>query len=389
MTIALFTAGFVIFGNTYLQTHNVSLTLIKDQIQGFIAGTLLGQKINDAVVGVPIQVEGVSYDRYAYGQLDDETQAVYDQLYDCIVNYKEKATLSTLDQEVLSQAYDAIMADYGNLFWVSGYKYNTYMRGDKVISLEVEPSYTMTEEERDDYQEIIDETVEDWLSDIYYDDSDYDKALYVFETLINNVDYDVSADHNQDIISVFVNNATVCQGYADAAWYLLDQLGIKSTIVTGQANNDNHAWNLVYLDGAYYYMDVTWGNGSYLGLDDSRESRINHAYFAMTTEQLLKNHTITMDIDLPECLSTADNYYVKNGLYFDYLDTAAVGKILANSMNRGDSQISIMFSDAEIYSQVFKYFFEEKHIKDYCPALGTIYYILDDQANVITVHWQE
>ena len=72
---------------------------------------------------------------------------------------------------------------------------------------------------------------------------------------MRTVNYDLNAENNQNIISVFLEGRTVCQGYACATKYLMDLLDIPCTIVTGTANGEPHAWNLIELDGAYYYMD--------------------------------------------------------------------------------------------------------------------------------------
>ncbi len=360
---------------------------IADRAIGKLTGNTAISGSGNTSVAEPVSVESVSYDRYAYQQLDSTTQGVYDQIYDCIINFKDKVSLTSYDENVLATAYEAMMADYGSLFWMRDYKYNTYKRGDSVVGLEFEPKYTMTQAERDDYQARIDEVAAEWLSGISSDASDYDKALYVFETLIDNVDYDTESEQNQNIISVFINKSTVCQGYADAAWYLLDKLGIKSTIVTGNANNQAHAWNLVYLDGAYYYMDVTWGNSRYLNLDNSTTKRVNYAYLAMTTQELTRTHTLGMSIEMPECVSTADNYFVKNGLYFNSFDANAIGSVLGDSYNRGDESISIKLADAALYSQVSQYFFDDQHISQYCRGLSTIYYLMDESVYVISVQW--
>ena len=214
----------------------------------------------DSMLQDAVMVESVSYDRYAYQQLTEEEQTTYDQIYSCIENYSDRITLSTKDKDVLANAYEAVLADYGGLFWINGYQYNTYTSNNNVVGLEFEPKYTMSEDQRDIYQATVDSVAADWLSGISPSASDFDKALYVFETLIEKVDYDTNSLENQNILSVFLYQSTVCQGYADAAWYLLDKLGISSTIITGTANNESHAWNLVHLDGAYYYMDVTWGS---------------------------------------------------------------------------------------------------------------------------------
>ena len=348
-----------------------------------IQSSLTNSMIGDAVI-----VESVSYDKYAYQQLDEEGKQTYDQIYDCIISFNNRITLSTKNKDVLANAYEAVMADYGNLFWVNGYQYNTYTNNGEVIGLEFEPKYSMTEEQKDVYQAKIDAVVNDWLSGISQSASDYDKALYVFETLIKNVDYDKDSIENQNILSVFIYKSTVCQGYADAAWYLLEQLGIKSTIITGTANNESHAWNLVYLDDAYYYMDVTWGNSKYLDSNNDTSGRINYAYFAMTTEEISQNHVITSSFEVPECLSNADNYFVHEGLYYDWFGVDSIGQRLYESYEAGEDEIALKFSNTDLYARVITYFFDEKHISDYCPDLQSVYYLLDEDSNVITVKWK-
>lgn len=341
----------------------------------------------DSMIADPVVVESVSYDKYVYQQLSEEEQITYDQIYDCITSFKKKVTVSTKDKDKLARAYEGVMADYGDLFWINGYQFNTHATDDEIIGLEFEPKYTMNQEQRDIYQIKIDAVVEDWLSGISKDASDFDKALYVFETLIEKVNYDSNSQENQNILSVFVYQSTVCQGYADAAWYLLNQLGIKSTIITGTANNESHAWNLVYLDGAYYYMDVTWGNSRYLDGNNDTAKRVNYAYLAMTTEEISQNHVITSTFEVPECLSNADNYFVRKELYYDWFGVDAIGNKLAQSYQAGEDEISLKFSNSDLYTRVLKYFFEEKHISDYCKDLQSVYYLLDENANVITVKW--
>lgn len=335
-----------------------------------------------------VLVESVSYDRYAYQQLTEVQQQTYDQIYDCVINFKDKVALVTTEKDDISAAYEAVMADYGNLFWVSGYQYNTYTSNDSVIGMEFEPKYTMNQEQRDVYQVKIDAVVNEWLSGISPNASDFDKALYVFETLVKNVDYDSNSVENQNILSVFIYQSTVCQGYADAAWVMLDKLGIENTIITGTANNESHAWNLVYLDDAYYFMDVTWGNSKYLDSNNDATKRVNYAYLAMTTEEISQNHVITTGFEVPECLSNVDNYFVHQGLYYDWFGVDSIGEKLANSYQAGEEEISLKFSNRDLYSRVIDYFFAQKHISEYCKGIESVYYLLDENANVITVKWK-
>ena len=347
-----------------------------------------GTTADDSFMPEIVVVDSVSYDRYAYQQLNAEEQSTYDQIYDCINNHTYKISLSTKDKDVLAKAYEAVMADYGGLFWINGYQYNTYTNKNNIVGLEFEPKYTMSKDQRDIYQAKIDDVADEWLSGISMSDSDFDKAVYVFETLIEKVDYDTNSEENQNILSVFIHQKTVCQGYADAAWYLLDRLGISSTIVTGTANNESHAWNLVHLDGAYYFMDVTWGNSRYLNTNNDTTKRVNYAYLAMTTEEISQNHIITTSFEVPECLSNADNYFVHNGLFYESYAVDAIGAKLRESYESNETEISLKFSNSDLYGRVVNYFLEEKHISDYCRGLSEVYYLLDENVNVITVRWE-
>ncbi len=124
---------------------------------------------------------------YAYSTLDEETRIVYDEVLDAILSHEEEVSVSTVDTKILENAYKAVCADYGGLFWVSGYVYTQYTRGGKLVGMDFTPKYTMSHEERIGIQEQIDDSVEELLAGISVSNSDYEKAKYVFEILIQNV----------------------------------------------------------------------------------------------------------------------------------------------------------------------------------------------------------
>ena len=324
---------------------------------------------------------------YAYSTLDEETRIVYDEVLDAILSHEEDVSVSTVDKKILENAYKAVCADYGGLFWVSGYVYTQYTRGGKLVGMDFTPKYTMSHEERIGIQEQIDDSVEELLAGISVSNSDYEKAKYVFEILIQNVDYDASMENNQNIISVFLSRATVCQGYACATQYLLNKLGVPSTIVTGTAEGESHAWNLVRLDGNYYYMDTTWGNSRYLDDSSQIEKYVNYSYLAVTSEEISRTHVLDSSFPLPECTSMENNYFVREGKYFTEWNPENVGSLFAQAWSQGGGGMSVKFSSPELYQQAIQYFIADQHIADYCEKISSIYYLEDPEQYVLTINF--
>lgn len=331
------------------------------------------------------QVESISTEAYVYQTLDEETKVVYDQVLDTILNHEEKVEVSTCDTQVLDHAYTAVNADYGGLFWVSGYMYTQHYRGDTIVGIDFSPNYTVSEEEQKEIQEQIDKKVEEMLAGISQEDSDYEKVKYVFETLIENVDYNKESENNQNIRSVFLDGSTVCQGYACATQYLLKLLNVQSVVVTGKANGESHAWNLVRMDGNYYYVDTTWGNSRYLNEDNSENKYVNYNYLGMTTEEISMSHQAEVFYELPVCTATGDNYYVYEGLYFTEWEPDRIGAVFAKAWETEQKKVSVKFATNDLYEKAVSYFIRREHISDYCDGLTTMYYVENEEQRILSV----
>ena len=321
---------------------------------------------------------------YVYQTLNDETKQVYHEVLTAILEQEEKVELSTTDVDVLERAYEAVCADNGGLYWMSGYVYTQYTRGQKPIGMDFTPKYTMEYEQREQIQQQIDASVEELLAGISASASDYEKAKYVFEILVQNVDYDASSENNQNIISTFLNRATVCQGYACGTQYLLRLLGIQSAIVTGNANGESHAWNLVRLDGDYYFMDTTWGNSRYLDSSSQTEKYVNYNYLAVTKEEIEKTHSLSKDFPLPGCTSIEDSYFVRENRYFTQWDPESIGAVLGAAWDAGTESVAVKFASPQIYAQALDYFVKAQHIAEYCEGISSIYYLEDRELYVLT-----
>ena len=103
--------------------------------------------------------------------------------------------------------------------------------------------------------------------------------------------------------ALLMEGQAVCQGYALLTYKMLDQIGVEVKYVVGVVNgNENHAWNLVKIDGLWYHLDTTW--------NDPLPNRIgtsSYDYFLVSDSQLKKDHK-WITSDYPAATSTTYSY---------------------------------------------------------------------------------
>ncbi len=330
---------------------------------------------SDGLLEVPSDSEKL----YAYRTLTDNEKLVYDQMVDTVKHRKSDVRLATSSLKVLKKSWQAVRCDHEEFFWVKNLSYELYKKDGKIQAIDISPKYTMSEEKIDSCRKKINKKVKGILKDAPRDGTDYDKVKYCYDTLIRTVDYDSSAPNSQNIISTFLGRRTVCQGYAYGMQYLLKKLGVSCTTVEGRARGINHAWNLVRMDGAYYYVDVTWGNSQYAFSQDGNENQtekyINYNYLGATTADIQGTHTASDMIKLPKCTAVKDNYFVHEKLYFSEFDRQAIGKAIQKKYLQGASSIQLKFSSMDLYEQVIQYFVEDYHVADFCPQLKAFQYV--------------
>ena len=125
------------------------------------------------------------------------------------------------------------------------------------------PQYYTTKEEEDLVEEEVQRLVDGGL-EINSSATDIEKVEAVYRYLAANSTYDLSLRNGEERCSAYdalIQHKAVCQGFANASYKLLRELGIMNRIVTGEVYYDNawrvHAWNLVLIDGAWYHLDAT------------------------------------------------------------------------------------------------------------------------------------
>ena len=315
--------------------------------------------------------------RFAYESLDAQEQIWYGEIEQALGEMTDTVNLSTepigqgLDEQDIDRIFQCVLIDHPEIFYTTGYTYTKYSRGDRTVGIDFAGTYSLPREEAVNKAEEIRGRALEWLSDIPSDASEYDKVKAVYEKIIFFTDYDLNASDNQNIASVFLGNSSVCQGYAKATQYLLNHLGVMCTLVQGTVDTgEAHAWNLVRVDGDYYYVDTTWGDASYRMEDGSGQEElpeINYDYLCVTTQELLRTHCIESVVAMPECTATQANYYVREGVYFTSYDAEQMQSIFDRAWESGRTEITLKCADEECYREICRELIDEQEIFSYMP----------------------
>ncbi|MFR2712288.1 MAG: DUF4214 domain-containing protein, partial [Frisingicoccus sp.] len=99
--------------------------------------------------------------------------------------------------------------------------------------------------------------------DVYSADREM-KIRNVYAYITSHVRYDSMIYETFNVHSAYgaaVEGKAVCQGYSLLLYRLLQELGIKNRMISGEAGGVSHIWNIVEIDGYWYNMDTTWDWG--------------------------------------------------------------------------------------------------------------------------------
>ena len=262
-----------------------------------------------------VVVSDFNADQYPYyAVLSSKEKEVYSLLYEGLSQGGKKIDCqkANANEEQLTKAIDAVLNDHAELFWIDNQYEFTYDSDGGIIEDVTFDffDFASTPEKLRDAKAAFEKAADDILAGIGSQQSavEYERAIHDY--ICKNTAYDESAPYNQSAYSVIVLHKSVCAGYSKAFQYLLNKKGITCYYIPGTTTDSNiggedgaHAWNIIYLDGEYYNVDVLW--------DDSASETLEedvYPFFNLTDSAFLYHTRDNLAQSLPKCTGTKYKY---------------------------------------------------------------------------------
>ena len=260
----------------------------------FANGTKIGNAENFHAKDSGITGDGTVFEATLnpyYEMLDNNEKKLYAQMYANAETVSASfAPVVQVSSDQLETVFEAVFYDHPELFWLdTGYSYQ-YTNNGTIV--EVDMKYNETASDLNQSKAAFDQAAAEIIQGAQQYADPVDQERYVHDAIIDRTDYDLNASLNQSAYSALVNHATVCAGYAKAFQYIMIQLGVPTYYVTGTSENEDHAWNIVAINGGYANVDLTW--------DDTSGERYH--FFNLSDAAFNSTHTRQgLSVSLPSC----------------------------------------------------------------------------------------
>ncbi len=297
-------------------------------------------------------------DGFSYGTLTESQQETYKELYTGISQREETVTVSAGDDGDVQAAITALLDDHPEFFWLDGSA--TMVNYPLIGVCRLTFQFNIDASQIDSVQAAIDAEAAKYLAQIPAGAGEYDKVKLAYEWLIENTEYVSDSAQNQNIQSVFLYHESVCAGYAKAMKYLLNKAGVSCAYIEGSVTDpgnggtESHAWDLVSIDGTYTYVDPSWGDPTYgENAADTGHLPIIYDYLCLTTEEMTRSGHVPDPkfTNLPDCSSTAYDYYRLNGMFYESGDADVLSQALWSAVENDAGLVYMKFASWDAYSE--------------------------------------
>ena len=237
-------------------------------------------------IGISNKIELINFIYYALNSGISSTERYIDRSYS---NYQNDIDMLTINNGEGFKETISLLNNFVHPYNSSNNIKLTY-GGDYKIGISVNKAYT--DKEIEEINKVVDKVISEKITN---STPTREKIKIIHDFIIDNAEYDKLKYNNKNdttyksntAYGVLIQGYGTCNGYADAMAIFLDKLNI----INYKISNDEHIWNLVYLDGKWYHLDLTWD-------DPISETNINRdTYFLITTKTLEELNDGTHNFD--------------------------------------------------------------------------------------------
>lgn len=136
------------------------------------------------------------------------------------------------------------------------------------------------------------------------------------------------SENSESPYGALINKRAICMGYTTTFQMFMDMLGVESIIVRGEAEDEEHAWNMVHVGESWYHVDCTWDDY----VPDYEGRPAVHMFYMMTDGATGVDHIWERE-SAPKAESEDLNYYKVNNLFAENDDEIAA--ILTAAAKKG------------------------------------------------------
>ena len=232
---------------------------------------------------------------------DDIKNAIYTFLDAGWMEYKVKC-----DPDYLNCINDVkdIVKDEAYLFSISNFvhPFNSFEAIETKFSSTGKVTFIKENKYTDNQMKKLNEKVNEIYNENYDSRKNVKDNIKIFhDYIINNTKYDKekNRDDSSNAYGVLFNGYGICSGYTDAMQLFLEKMKVKNYRVS----SSTHTWNLVYVEGKWLNLDLTWDDP----LMNDGSDKLRYDYFLIDTNELLEKEKTEHDFDQTIYIEAKEN----------------------------------------------------------------------------------
>ncbi len=232
------------------------------------------------------------------GTLSSAEKGIYDAIRSAAAAGKPSAAVMALpNPNAVKIAFSCFCKDHPEIYNVSP----TIGAGMQLVRLVVRLSYIYDRGK----VKAIDAYLREYSKRIVSEapKTELEKEFRIIDEMAREVSYAINNATNQNAAAALYFKTAQCSGISKAFKYAMDLLGIWCIVVDGEVYNPNsrrhepHAWNMIRINGEYYYTDVTM----MMGANTTKAEPFRYHRINCSTKTLSDNGYKWDQSGLPKC----------------------------------------------------------------------------------------